>query len=805
MSFSFDFFNYNFSGLISIFAALVGMAYPLIHQAIQRVDEMYDSTLLAGYVQRQLPIKKFNAILLIAIVCALTMPFLLRLFAYNETVCICFSVFHSIVTLLLILSVILLYHFLQLTVRPSDMLKHIIKHPDGGRPSGSLIYAAQIARFASRRNDQELYIEASSHIAHVIMLLRREYLTLENFPLEAKKTLLLLSQYFSEKPFGLISHSTLLSSIYFDLGGYYPFSDEEFGHIWKTVDLVIQSGNENFVSSYWTFADQYYRFVLKGYSADHPKDKEVQQFHNRYLEQHTMLGALLLFNKRYGLLKSIMYFSNTFPPQYPLVPSSFTDIHASIVSLCKLTQYSIEIAHRYSMIGMTQDANSDNEILSAAYQYHAILLVRLFTINDYFVYSQSKAIPEVPFDKIEDIEKDIRITNRLISEVNKMYSPDSLKECLTEVPDKDEVLSLLEGYLSNCKTKIEEIKNIHKIDYTKIEYIRKNLLDAAKRTLCLPQKADVGTVGEKIITLSPDIQWSFPISSEIVETGTYTNASNLPELIIGQLNEQLWNAYSSIFMRTQSVADFDIDFKDIKHALDRLGIDSEYAVISLGVYLGTFDQIYSKEGEPFEWEGGKMFYNKARVFSIPSSAQSMIVLLNNHVPYCSVGHSSEEQLHAIDDEIGLYSNIDTITIENAQIQLRTKLCLNLNYVENLHFIRLNIKYKSDRGLEIDNINRDVWNNNPFEQINKLKNMKIEDLMSSILECFPGHSDHSIKVGNIIMPQHVAAINKLSPMQAKELLEQLCDAGYLTYEEATERKVTGYHLTEKGFEFYNNMM
>lgn len=45
----FDFFNYNFSSLISIFAALMGMAYPLILQAIQMIDDMYKSTKLATF------------------------------------------------------------------------------------------------------------------------------------------------------------------------------------------------------------------------------------------------------------------------------------------------------------------------------------------------------------------------------------------------------------------------------------------------------------------------------------------------------------------------------------------------------------------------------------------------------------------------------------------------------------------------------------------------------------------------------------------------------------------------------------
>lgn len=37
----FDFTNYAYSGLIGIFSAIVGMCYPLLLQAIDRIDEKY--------------------------------------------------------------------------------------------------------------------------------------------------------------------------------------------------------------------------------------------------------------------------------------------------------------------------------------------------------------------------------------------------------------------------------------------------------------------------------------------------------------------------------------------------------------------------------------------------------------------------------------------------------------------------------------------------------------------------------------------------------------------------------------------
>lgn len=59
----------------------------------------------------------------------------------------------------------------------------------------------------------------------------------------------------------------------------------------------------------------------------------------------------------------------------------------------------------------------------------------------------------------------------------------------------------------------------------------------------------------------------------------------------------------------------------------------------------------------------------------------------------------------------------------------------------------------------------------------------------------------IRVGNIIMPQHVATKLKVSPQQAVKLLNMLVKDGYLTYEdekiENNIKKIAGWRFTDKG--------
>lgn len=79
---------------------------------------------------------------------------------------------------------------------------------------------------------------------------------------------------------------------------------------------------------------------------------------------------------------------------------------------------------------------------------------------------------------------------------------------------------------------------------------------------------------------------------------------------------------------------------------------------------------------------------------------------------------------------------------------------------------------------------------------------MDEIMKTVLTCFPEYSDNSLKAGDIILVQNVASKCEMSPMQAKVLLNSLCEEGLLEYKEAAENRVAGYHLTLKGFQLYH---
>lgn len=62
---AFDFSNYTYSGLIGIFSAIIGMCYPLLLQAIDRIDEKYHVIRFVELFKEEVVYGRFNHLLFI--------------------------------------------------------------------------------------------------------------------------------------------------------------------------------------------------------------------------------------------------------------------------------------------------------------------------------------------------------------------------------------------------------------------------------------------------------------------------------------------------------------------------------------------------------------------------------------------------------------------------------------------------------------------------------------------------------------------------------------------------------------------
>ena len=693
----FDFFDYNYSSLISIFAALMGMAYPLILQAIQRIDEMYNSSKLAAYFQKQWFSHLFSRLFLVSIPVSIVAPFLLYFFRDFSWMML-LSAAHAIIVFALAISAFILFKYIMMTTNPSKFLKYLNSKLSGSHPPLTEIF--QILKYASDKQDDELFNDAAGCI-HIYMLEYRKNKRNENAP-EIWKMLGELLKQHSICDNHFFSSKNLIATYFLSLTERIYITEDEYIYIWQTIDAEVHTDNDSWVYNYWTYANQYYIFTLDHYSKN---DEELKLQQERFKEQHFMIGALLTYNHKYELLKRLMYFSNALPPTYDLVPSSFNIIILQLKSLIEKKDLPIELTKRYLMIGAPQDVSSDGFILSYAYRYASLLLIRLFTVNDWNItYSDPLGLPEISSDyTVEDLNAEVYMMNRLKNNTSSWFEEkDAIKHTIDEGRvTVEDVLNLCDKYIEKCKEQIETVNNLMEVDPEKREYLKSHLLSAIKDyPLTLPTLNDNNKDGYKRQNFKNSIKYQ--IDKEILKVGTNVNASNLPDVLIEYMNRQVYKAYNLLFLIQSSVRNVSIAYKDIKRVLDVIGVNEKFAVLSLGVYLGNYEEIYGKgEDDKFVDMDGYRTYKGCNIYSIPSTQQSIVVMQQTDIPFVKKEELEDNKsLDLIDEKEFLYSNINSIEDLSEEVQyLIVDRGLYLYSKEQFRYIRLNVDYNS--GFETD--------------------------------------------------------------------------------------------------------
>ena len=74
----FDFLYHTYTLTITVFAAVFGMAYPLILQAIERIDQKYTSSVLSTDLRKRWQFKAFNVLIIVCIACVGILAYVLE-------------------------------------------------------------------------------------------------------------------------------------------------------------------------------------------------------------------------------------------------------------------------------------------------------------------------------------------------------------------------------------------------------------------------------------------------------------------------------------------------------------------------------------------------------------------------------------------------------------------------------------------------------------------------------------------------------------------------------------------------------
>lgn len=653
----FDFLYHTYTLTITVFAAVFGMAYPLILQAIERIDQKYTSSVLSTDLRKRWQFKAFNVLIIVCIACVGILAYVLECFdnewwKYGVVSAAVFLI------LLLMIDVVLLVQQIIDYYSPKDLLRMLKKNAKK-RDADALL---DLAKFAAKTDDFMLHVNSLSEIASLFY--EEQQKAPKDKPVEYSPELYDILSKVAKR----VGDPTLFDDRYNYIGilaTVYNHSSEgglsqdTLLRIWEMVNRAAKAGNTGWFRDYWTYADQYYRFYkLNGRTP--LSDNNLKEFY----QYHVMIGGLLIYFKRYDWLTHIMRFSQSQPGKFELIPGTLGRIFDMVWLVDELNEKPFGLYKKYQYLGLEEGAKIDDAIAGYTYQYLALLIIRLWTYNDYNInYADPFILPAADEEFVENNERMINRVEWMKKNVERWYNNGLVTEFgLSNVPDVNVVKSKLDEYIGVLKQKIIEIDEHDEVDEHKAKVIRDEMIvHNANRYCPIPMKVDDEVLDEtQFNTTSTPIRVTNRIEKPFITKGSKKELGNFGGSLVHDLNFRMLNEYlrADFSMMPYSIS-YSINQKDLLEAIDRLELPEDYVIVEIGNALELYEF-----RDKITVDGDNRMYNGHKIVSLGMAGftNSIWILRGSEVPFIEIvetaftGGSYTE----IDANNHLYSNIDNI-------------------------------------------------------------------------------------------------------------------------------------------------
>lgn len=495
-----------------------------------------------------------------------------------------------------------------------------------------------------------------------------------------------LGQASSSSGYPLLNRHIDVIHILFNQCEDYPITEQAYSYVWWMLNNMTTNGHDEWVKDYWSYACQYYMFTK-----EHSNNVEDEQ-KRRFQEFHLMVGVMMVYLKRYDLLRHFMNYTSSLPAKFPLVPSTYIFIHWWYKQLTEKNEYTLYLL-KYTMKGMNDGAQQERKIESLLLDYIALLMIRLHSVNDYNItYSNPTDLPNTG-DTIEEADRNISIAEVLKKRVQNWSKDETaLKELGFGDDNVNLANTLLMQFQESCKSFQEQVANHAEISDMKKDALKYDMLKALNRPgNNLPQ--NTGVDKERVERTTYVAIQSVELDERMILTGSEPIGNNLGEALINALYAEMRLNYCYQFMRHSSPASFAIPYRDMENALDRLELDNTFTILAMGISPYFFDEMDGFKRN----ENDEITYKNIKVIEIASNDNSFIIMKSADIPTISLRELNEEEnqegLIEIDTDYHLYSNIDSIDVEN--LFLKARIGYQLHIAEPMRYVRLRMAYQLD--------------------------------------------------------------------------------------------------------------
>ncbi|MCF0039684.1 hypothetical protein [Dyadobacter fanqingshengii] len=382
--------------LIAFVTAVLGVGYPIILQAISRLDDQYGSMRVTNAFKKEPEMKMFRLVMTATLVSVGL--YILNLSPEYDFLENSAFLLLIVFTTILIASYILLINKFIKYLSPEYLTNLFINRFVGDREEEQYynILIDLLVNSLSKGRENVITSIYSFQYAEFKRIREESGEAPVSYPYTFYSSLYRVIVQISQRNSVLpsdIENGSIGGRLIFGSYHRHRLSDDTYKWLWNYLVIAIAHAQDRMVFKYWTTAYQYYQtsFVLV---FDTPRvfDSDDQE---RFLEFHYALGGYLLFNERYQCLEKLFRYTISSPGTSEMLPKSMTDIfkwlshysdRGDLRSMAPLSYFFPEV----------EGINSGEIVNHWICKYLGILLLRQYTIQSSYTSNYVRFEPNLP-------------------------------------------------------------------------------------------------------------------------------------------------------------------------------------------------------------------------------------------------------------------------------------------------------------------------------------------------------------------------------------------------------------------------
>lgn len=404
--------------IIPITAAILGIAVPLLIGVIQRIDDKYESTRLIQLFMNERSTKHFLGLLAITIFLLfyqlVAPPNYFDFGVLTKYIDYSAIILATIFCVLLTFSIFMIFRLIYIYNVPEKLQKHLIKRnniPQDIRKAWFELFIAML-----KQNNVDVLRDCYQELYDWTISLRegRQWTVME-YPPELYEGIISVNEQLcmQQKKAVSIKNGNDIVNVMLDGVQFTIMHQNTYRTIWTCLNQQLFYKHSEWIIKYWNAANSllllhladfqlneriYVSYTSSGQViADSKMVKLRQKERKEFKEFHIALGGLLLFKKEHKLLNQLLYYTNSQPPHYVLIPDSLAEIillYMDLLSSDSDSMYRYE--QKYPFLGLQAGVRNNSIINGWIQKYLYILMLRLATLNRTYVYEDFYSLPALP-------------------------------------------------------------------------------------------------------------------------------------------------------------------------------------------------------------------------------------------------------------------------------------------------------------------------------------------------------------------------------------------------------------------------